>query len=261
MVNKRLTFSLIAILVTSSTRALIVPIFDPSYLQQQVLGYIKFIEQNSKLIIYDEASKKLNQSIVMQQVKDSDNRSAALVKGLSEAKIKAANRVIATHYSSIKNACDIESMSQSVSQLIDEASLPLKEQEKNNLKNKIQSFVEQDILGTTYPKLQDNMPPRLISQVSRSNFYLDELSAALRAELMRSIKQQNKNYQKRISLTFIYFIKNNVLLLTLGNMVTQKRYLVIQRSMQLLNRYYAYRISINQRLLTALAVQLYLEKK
>jgi len=31
--------------------------------------------------------------------------------------------------------------------------------------------------------------------------------------------------------------------------------------MQLLNRYYAYRISINQRLLTALAVQLYLEKK
>ncbi|MDQ7049983.1 MAG: hypothetical protein Q9M92_10765 [Enterobacterales bacterium] len=110
------------------------------------------------------------------------------------------------------------------------------------------------------PKLQDNMPPRFISQVSQTNFYLDELSAALRAELTRSIKQQNKKYQKRISQTFIYFIKNNVLLITLGNVVTQKRYLVIQRSMQLLNRYYAYRISINQRLLIALAIQLYLEK-
>ncbi|MDQ7049982.1 MAG: hypothetical protein Q9M92_10760 [Enterobacterales bacterium] len=151
MVSKRLAMCLIATLIFPCAQAQVIPIFDPSNFQQQVLGYIKFIEQNSKQIIYNEASKRLKQSNFKKQFKHSDNRSAALVKGLSEAKVEAANRVIATHYSSVKNACDIEAINQSVNQITDEPSLPLKEQDKNNLKSKIQSFVEQDIFDKKYP--------------------------------------------------------------------------------------------------------------
>jgi len=260
MVKKRIVFGLLLSLFLSPTQAIVIPIIDPSNLQQQVLSYLNFIEQNAKTIIYDAAKSRLKKELFKQQGKGSDNQSAALVKGLSETKITIANRLIATQYTSIKNACDIEAINQTISQVEDEASLPLKEQNRKNLRNKILAFKEQEILANHYPGLLDNMPARQILQVSQSSFYLDELSDALRAELIRSIGRQNKAFKKRIMQTFVYFIKNNVLLITLGNVITQKRYLVIQRSMHLLNRYYAYRISMNQSLLTALTIQFQLEK-
>ncbi len=258
----RVTGLLICLLLcSSSVQSVGIPIIDTSNLYQRVKNYLNFIDQSYKRIIYHQAKQELKKRLLKLTIKKSDSQAASLVKGLSEAKIKTANHEIAMAFSGVKNACEIEALSRSLAEMRDAKPRPLSDQEKDKIKKLKTNFTDEQFSDTSYKELLDWLPARKIAQVSQSEFYLNELSTALRAELIRYIKQQNKGYREKINKSFLYFVQNTVLLAIKGNTSTQKRYLLIQRSMRAHNDYYAYRISKNNGLLKALRLQLNIEQK
>ncbi len=105
----------LALLFFLPTSATAMACFDFANLKQNIAGYIQ--EQTNFLqeLEHLRSQMKLDTLIAGKKQQNDDKNTAGIIKAMSEVEVKVANRMIATKFDSLDNACDVAEENQQAS--------------------------------------------------------------------------------------------------------------------------------------------------
>jgi len=158
-----LILTLLSLLMSSKVNA--VACFDFANLQQNIAGYLQ--EQTNFLTqmkIY-RSQMKLNTLIASKKQKNDDKNTAGIIKAMSEVEVQVANRLIATKYDPLDNACDVA--------------------EENKDTSQTEEAVGKKINQTSSQQIKDGTKPRSSYQQQLKNQLLIE-KLAINSDLLMS---------------------------------------------------------------------------